>query len=58
MSALDACQDVDAQALAESGLSGEKMAQAIEQLRLAKLDNFKTRLVTLKTSMHGAHNES
>lgn len=58
LSALDACQDVDAQALAESGLSGEKMAQAIEQLRLAKLDNFKTRLVTLKTSMHGAHNES
>ncbi len=53
LSALEACQDVDAQALAESGLSGDKMAQAIEQLRLAKLDNFKTRLITLKTSMQG-----
>lgn len=45
LGALAACKKVDAKALAASGLSGEKMAQAIEQQRMARLDNYKTQLL-------------
>ncbi|SFR64198.1 multifunctional CCA addition/repair protein [Thiomicrospira sp. ALE5] len=41
--ALLAVQGVDARSLVSAGLQGEAMAQAIEQLRLACLDNFCTR---------------
>ncbi len=51
--ALDACNQVDAKALAESGLTGEKMAQAMEQQRVARLDNFKTHLISLKKVQAG-----
>lgn len=44
LGALEALQNIDIQPLAESGLKGEKMAVAVEQLRLARLDNYKTQL--------------
>lgn len=44
LGALDSLQNIDIQPLAESGLKGEKMATAVEQLRLARLDNYKTQL--------------
>ncbi len=40
--ALLAVQDVDPRSLVSAGLKGEAMAQAIEQRRLARLDNFCT----------------
>lgn len=48
LGALEACRRVDAKALADSGLTGEKIGQAIEQQRLARLDNYKTHLITSK----------
>jgi tRNA nucleotidyltransferase (CCA-adding enzyme) len=50
LGALDACKKVDPSVLAADGLSGEKMAQAIEQQRLARLDNFKTQLMLMAKS--------
>lgn len=50
LGALDVCRQVDAKALADSGLTGEKIAQAIEQQRLARLDNYKTRLISGKNT--------
>jgi tRNA nucleotidyltransferase (CCA-adding enzyme) len=44
LGALSACKEVDTASLAKSGLTGEKMALAIEQQRLARLDNYITRL--------------
>lgn len=52
--ALEAIKQVDAKALAESGLTGEKMAQAVEQQRLARLDNFKTRLSVERAAKSGS----
>lgn len=50
LGALEACSRVDASILAADGLTGEKMAQAIEQQRLARLDNFKTQLLIMAKS--------
>lgn len=50
LGALEACKKVDASVLAADGLKGEKMAQAIEQQRLARLDNFKTQLLIMAKS--------
>jgi tRNA nucleotidyltransferase (CCA-adding enzyme) len=50
LGALEACHKVDPSVLAADGLTGEKMAQAIEQQRLARLDNFKTQLITMAKS--------
>ncbi|UQB42458.1 multifunctional CCA addition/repair protein [Thiomicrospira microaerophila] len=50
LGALEACSKVDASILAADGLTGEKMAQAIEQQRLARLDNFKTQLLIMAKS--------
>lgn len=51
LGALEAINKVDAKALADGGLTGEKMAQAIEQQRLARLDNYKTQLATARSAL-------
>lgn len=52
--ALKAIKQINLKPLAESGLSGDKMAQAVEQLRVASLDNYKTHLSKQLVQADGA----